>query len=231
LSITPLGWDLYKKSWKWGVQYRFDRYICGLQLAGKKLSTRFKGIVGALFKRLKISGTVYNAKDYIDPDETNPAKRDPNLYYGTSDGSYAYIDEETMTKHNLSDAEIEATILHELAHVVMEYSLTAFALQKLIENNQKNEKIKTHGPRVLKKLRHLHEKIADIFAGLAGGISVAQALISEYSRGSSGENETHPASAARVAYMRALCCEMQADPYYNTGNGYGKALKERLPYC
>lgn len=228
LSMTPLGWKLYKQSWKWGITYPSDRYIAGEQLAGKKLSPRFKTIVDNLFKRLKISGTIYNAKDYIDPNETDPAKKDPNLYYGTSDGNYGYIDEETMTRHNLSTSEIEATVLHELAHIVMEYSLASFALQKLLEKNAANPQIQDHGQRLIVRMNHLHEKIADIFGGLAGGISVVQGFISTYNKGCSSASATHPASVTRVAYMKELLHAMQADPYYSSGNGYGKALAEKL---
>ncbi len=229
-SMSSFGWKAYKQSWNWGVQYKYDRCIAGLQLAGKGLSARFKAIANNLFKRLNISGTVYNAKDYIDPNETDPAKKDPNLYYGTSDGNCAYIDEETMTRCNLSNSAIEATILHELVHIVMEYSLASFTLQKLIEKTT-DPAIKAKGQQILRKLRHLHEKIADIFAGLAGGIGVAQALVGVYSRGSSPATETHPALSSRAAYMQAVCAAMQADPYYSTGVGYGNALSERLPYC
>lgn len=227
-SITHVGWSLYKKSWKWSIHYSLDRSVAADQLAGKTLSPRFAAIVKNLFKRLGVSGKVYNAKDYVDPNASDAATKDRNLYYGTSDGSSAYIDEETMTRYQLSDHEIEATILHELVHNVMEYNLTAFALQKLIEKNTGHAIIKIQGQVVLRKLRHLHEKIADIFGGLAGGMGAVQGFISEYSRGYSPASEDHPASSMRVAYMRAVLQDMQADPYYSAGNGYGQALGQKL---
>jgi hypothetical protein len=227
-SMTHLGWILYKKTWKWSPQYAADRMTAAEQLAGKPLSPRYAAIVQNLFTRLHIKGSVYNAKDYIDPCQTDPAKKDPNLYYGTSDGNSVYIDEETMTRYGLSDAEVEATILHELVHNAMEYNSMIFAVQCLLEKYKKDAQRQALGKKILKELCHLHEKIADIFGGLAGGLCVVQGFISEYGRGFSDQTDTHPASAERVAYMRELYVAMQVDPYYGTHSGYGNALYELL---
>lgn len=229
-SMTHIGWWMYKKSWKWGIEYDCDRATAMAQLAGKNLSPRFATLFKNMCKRLKLSGKLYHAKNYVDPQETDPSQKDPNLYYGVSDGHFAYIDEETIVNHGLSDAEVEATILHELTHIVMEYALTWFTIKQLIDK-QTDESIKTHGQQIMRKLCHIHEKIADIFGGLAGGMSVVRGFISEYSRGNVAASDTHPATATRLAYMQTLLCDMSNDPYYSTGNGYGAALKEKLPGC
>ena len=223
--MPKIRWRLYKQSWRWSIRYRMNQLRGRYQSWGRALSPRFKAIASRLFKRLGVRFKVFHAKEYIDPNETDPAKKDPNLYYGESGASRIYIDEETMEQDNLSDAAIEGTVLHEASHIVAQYDLAFFSLEKLIESCKVDA---AKSQQLLKRFAHLHEEIADTLAGLAGGLLTVNALTSVYQSSFAGDSDTHPSSSTRVSYLQRLHGAMQSDPHYSGGGCYGKALKVSL---
>lgn len=217
-GMSKLRWKLYKKSWEWGIQYGMNKIRIWYQFWGKSLSPRFRAITSRLFKRLNVRFKVLNAKAYVNSNETE------NLYYGASGGNRVYIDEETMERDNLPDAQIEATILHEISHIIMKYDFTRFCLKKLI-GSRAGEVDEVKAKQLYKRFQHLYEELADTFAVLAGGLSTVDALISVYQSLGLDESDTHPSFVARVTYLQRLKSDMQADSYYCRGNSYGRALR------
>ncbi len=187
----------------------------------RALSPRFRAIVAELSDKFKRKVPhVVNAKNDNGGD----------LHFGESDSVTIFIDEESINSHNLSDNQVKSTILHEWMHVNMFHGVESKFLNNFIKENQKNmdtAKLKSFETR----FAILQEEIADIFAGLVGGLDIVNAFIEKHEKLISEDHievsrggQCHPKSPDRVKYMKRLRDEMLQDPDYEDGQCYPAAL-------
>jgi len=212
LSLSQDEWVRFTKK----NRYRYLSYEKATKKRRKKSSSPISStlhlLISNLFKNI-----------HIDPKQVELIRYETNKHLQATD-SAIYFSEHKLEQYNYSNAEIEASILHELQHILHKDDSFIYLLEKFMEFHGSEQGINRHEFNSLRKnIRHFHEKRADILAGLHA-ITYAQALLHFYTRiyqllESDGyvdqDTDTHPSLAKRIAYLKKVCTDMAADPATN----------------
>jgi len=227
LGVSKAEWMDFMQNYR----YKYDAFEDNLKREerrnGQPLSNNFKNLALQLFQKINM----------------NPGKVD--LIRNESSGrrlhasrSAIYVSENKLA--NDTPNEIEASLLHELGHIVNSDDEFIYFLEKFYEwygkksngflgSVIKNFYEKPAGTKgitakvfkaVRKKIRHFQEKREDTWAALYS-IVYARALLSIYKRMRSKykdrDSETHPSFSKRIRNLQYICSDMENDPDMRDG--------------
>ena len=133
------------------------------------------------------------------------------------------IDPEVLLETHANTAEIEATIAHEIIHILNDDDFEVFCIYKLC--TKKKRKKRGRFKKIMNKWEQSQERRADMFSGLFD-VKYAQANRDNFLRNMpkrEGKPTTHPTDRQRYEYMAELVKAMEKAEE-NSWAAYGIAL-------
>jgi len=195
-GMTPINWHTRKFYAKGYYEQEENLMIENWKFSDEKIPQLLKDKITMLIRKMN-----------IDPKEIKVFHTNKSL--GVTQ-SILLIDECLCqgVKRDINNDIIDALILHEMQHILHDDSFLEGCVSSLYDLNKKMIN-KKNWFSFKKKLSHMKEKRADIFAGLVD-LKCPSALSSflQHNGSTSKDSLTHPAHSVRVAYLNKLHREM-----------------------